>query len=311
MVEAAVWFEATGDDHAAARAWLAAAHHAGLIGDEGELEAVERALDLGVRASALPEQADALRTLTSTVLFGSTPAPEGIERCRRILDTQGLPQAGRAGSLRALAGLSAMQGRFDEARGALEEARTIFERLHAISWITMGIPETAGFIEWMAGDWAAAERIFRRSDQDLAQWGDVMFRPSMSANLARALAALGRAEEAADLADEVAAVAAPDDVDAQLQWRLAKGHALRRLQRPDEAEDLAREAVARAGRSLYTLEQGEAHLLLGKVLLEAGRPGEAALALETAIERFRAKGVSVRERRAAEVLALVTHPGGR
>lgn len=80
---------------------------------------------------------------------------------------------------------------------------------------------------------------------------------------------------------------------------------LARRREGEEAERLAREAVALGEATDMLNSQGDAYADLGEVLLVTGKPDEAAAALEQAIERYERKGNVVSTRRAQARLAEI------
>ena len=109
-------------------------------------------------------------------------------------------------------------------------------------------------------------------------------------------------DEAAAEADESAALADADDVEAQVLWRVAKSKCLAARGLLDDAERVAGEAVAKALTTDHLNLHGAAQLALAEVLHAAGRDLEAAAAAEAAREAYGAKANRVGDRRAREVL---------
>ena len=72
---------------------------------------------------------------------------------------------------------------------------------------------------------------------------------------------------------------------------------------PDDAVALANEAVASVESSEYLPLQIEAQLVLGLVLIRAGRPVEARAPLTEALQRAEAKGVLVLAQQARALLS--------
>ena len=92
--------------------------------------------------------------------------------------------------MRALAWVRAMQERFDEARELVGRARAIFEDL-GLRLRSMFVSETAGAIEMLAGDPAAAEREFR-AGFDAAIEMEGKGQSTIAAELAHALVEQGK-----------------------------------------------------------------------------------------------------------------------
>jgi tetratricopeptide (TPR) repeat protein len=124
-----------------------------------------------------------------------------------------------------------------------------------------------------------------------------------AALLAHALYARGQYAEAEEFSRKSEEVAAADDVWSQVPWRSARAKALAQRGELDQAEALAREAVALAGRTEFVTMHGDALLDLGEVLRFAGRTDEAAEVAEHAARLFREKGNVVSAERADMFLA--------
>jgi hypothetical protein len=70
-----------------------------------------------------------------------------------------------------------------------------------------------------------------------------------------------------------------------MRWRQVKANVLARRGAHAEAQRFAREAVVIGEESDYLNGQGNANADLAEVLLLSGKPGEAAAALEQALDR--------------------------
>jgi hypothetical protein len=99
-------------------------------------------------------------------------------------------------------------------------------------------------------------------------------------------------------AEKARAAGSEDDVSVQVMWRSILGKVLARRGRDEEAERLAREAVAIAEATDYHNMRGDAQLDLAEVLRLAGRNGEAAQAARDAESRYELKGDRVLAERA-------------
>ena len=123
-----------------------------------------------------------------------------------------------------------------------------------------------------------------------------------SGSLAQALYALDRLEEADAWAGRAAELG-QSDAWAQMLWRQVRAKVLARRGEHAQAERLAREAVAIGDETDMLDGQGDAYADLAEVLLLAGKPDEAAAALEQALERYERKGNLVSAKRAQTRLA--------
>ena len=134
-------------------------------------------------------------------------------------------------------------------------------------------------------------------------WGSRASCRRAAGNLAQALYALDRLEEADAWAGRAAELGASDDALTQMLWRQVRAKVLARRGEHAEAERLAREAVAIGEETDMLDAQGDAYADLAEVLLLAGKPDEAAAALEQALERYERKGNLVLAQRARAWLA--------
>ena len=196
-----------------------------------------------------------------------------------------------ASAARALAGLTAMEGRFDEALGLLERDREILEDL-GLRVAAASAAEIAGSVQLLRGDPVAAERELRRGYEAFEKMGELANLSTLAAMLAQALYAQGRDEEALRLTETSEASAAAEDLHTQVQWRAARAKVLARAGQTEEAVALAREAVELGGRTDFLVMRGNAALDLAEVLLLAGRADESVAAARDALALYERKGAS-------------------
>jgi tetratricopeptide (TPR) repeat protein len=184
----------------------------------------------------------------------------------------------------------AMLGRFDEARRLVREGREAFRELGFLLF-SENMALTDAYIEYHAGDGAAAEQVLQRSTAVLDSIGETSSLSLQHAMRALFVARLGRFEEALDLSEqsERGAVAALT----QAASRSARALALAGLGRIDEAVPVAREAVEIMGRTTDLHGRGETYSALAEVLTSAGEETEARLALDEAHDLFERKGCVV------------------
>jgi tetratricopeptide (TPR) repeat protein len=222
------------------------------------------------------------------------------------------PRAGRDHFFRASrAGSLAMLGRFDEARAILAEQRTeLAERGGGVLLANITAFESV-WIELWAGDPAAAAEFGAEGCRLHEELGQQSFLPGAAANLAQALYALDRLDEADAWASRAAELGASDDVWNELLWRRVLAKVLARRGQHAEAERLAREAVAVCEETDMLDTQGDAYADLAEVLLLGGNADEAAAALEQALERYKRKENRVSAQRAQERLAELQNAAPR
>ena len=294
-------FARLGDERRLAKAWELMAWVPWFRCRAGEAEeALQRAIEHARHAGDRRTEAQSLHFLVGTAFFGPKPLDAAISLCEEILEEPAQQRRVVASALRSLAGLKAMEDSFDDARLLISACRTILEDL-GLRVTAASAAETAGIIELLAGDPGAAERVLRQGYETLEEMGETIVAPVLAALLAQALHLQGRADEALRLSESSREAAAPDDLIAHVQWRTARAKALARTGETQEAEMLAREAVALAEETDFLVTHGDALADLAQVLRAAGRPDEAVPILRAALALYEQKGsiVSVAAARAA------------
>ena len=88
-------------------------------------------------------------------------------------------------------------------------------------------------------------------------------------------------------------------------WRQVRAKVLARRGEHAEAERLASEAVAICDETEMLNAQGDVYADFGEVLILAGKPDDAAAALEQARERYERKGNVVSAQRVRALLAEI------
>ena len=257
------------------------------------LEAVARA------AQHRPGRARDLRTFGCGVrLDGSMPLPELVAWLEEPEQRQAHDPWLKANGALALA----MLDRIDEGRRLIAEA---------LAWcadrgwrVELGVftGQQAAEIELLAGDPAAAAEFAADGCSQLDRLGDQYFRPSMVARLAQILCGLDRLDEADLLVERAGPLVTSDDAEIGCRWRLVRAVLLARRGRHEEAEALARAAVAISEATDLANERGGAYVQLADVLALGGKADEAAAALREALSRYDDKGNVVMSRRVRERL---------
>jgi tetratricopeptide (TPR) repeat protein len=151
----------------------------------------------------------------------------------------------------------------------------------------------------LAGDPATAAEFGAEGCRLHEELGEHRRLGAAAGSLAQALYALDRLEEA----DAWAGRAAEGGAWTQMLWRQVRGKVLARRGEHTEAQRLARQAVTIGDDTDHLDEQGDAYADLAEVLLLARKPGEAAAALEQALDRYQRKGNLVSTQRAQTRLA--------
>ena len=296
------FFGGPGDDRSLGKAWELLAWGRWLRCQAAETqEALQRSLVHAERAGDGRTAAQSLHLLLGATLFGPLHVTEGISRCEGILADGGFQKRVTASALRALAALKAMAGEFEESRALLRRFAAIVDDL-GLRVTAASAAETYAVVELLAGEPRAAERELRLGYERLEQMGETSTSVNLAALLAQALHAQGDDLEAVAVT-EVAP--AEDDVSAQVHLRAARAKALASVGRIEEAEALGRDAVARASTTDFLVMCADALWDLAEVLRRAGRPAEAAALIEEAVELYERKGNVVSARRSRVVLATL------
>jgi len=287
-------FEQHGDERGLANAWFKAAdlRFDGFRDSDG-VAAMRRALEHAERAS--DTQFQALIRIVFALRLDDTSAH--LSEVRTVQeDNLAWAQATgsqrvRAASLALAARLAAREGRFEEARSLIEEARTLFGALGVEAAVT-AVAGWTGEIAELADDLDTAERAYREGLERATRAGDRWRLPGFAHNLGRVLDARGAQDEAEVLLIVPSDEAAPTTRD-QVFWRSARARELARRGQIEEAVMLAREAVVRAEPSDNLRLRCEGLEDLVHILLAAERQGEAIPAVEELLRLRERKGEPV------------------
>ena len=269
---------------AAAAAWERAAAHASTAKDE-------------------PARAEILTWIASSQWFGPTPIVDGIRRCEEIRAEVSGNLDAEALTLRHLAGLHAMNGDSGLARSMLATSNGVFADL-GLS-LNAATSQNEGLIEMLAGDYAAAEASLRARFDVLTEMGEQAFLSTTAAFLARAVFSQERIDEAEELAQTSARLAAGGDLLTQMLWRGVQARVMARRGQLEDAEALGREAVALAEQTDFLVYRGDALVDLAYILQDAGRAQEAAVAAAAGLELHQQKGNLVTAAKIRSDLALL------
>ena len=182
----------------------------------------------------------------------------------------------------------AMLGRFDEARAILTESRAMLADRGA-ALLLAGMTRVSGEVELLADDPAAAAELGTEACRLFAELGEKGYLSTAAGNLAQALYAVDRLEEAEAWAGRAAELGDSDDAMTGLLWRGVRAKVLARRGEHAEAEQLAHEAIAIGEATDFLDGQGDGYADLAEVLLLGGKRVDAVAALEQALERYQRK----------------------
>jgi len=289
--EALAAAEKLGDPLTLAQAWNLLGRVEGtLLGSLARAEdAWRQALVQAERGNLRAERAESIGWLMMSANFGPLPVEEGIARCRRFHDEAIDDAFIRGNACVELGALEAMRGDFALARELVNEGLETILGLGFSLRAAMSSQE-AFYVEMLAGDLGAAERIGREAYATLERLGERGYFSTMAALLAHALTGRGELDEAERFSRTSEDAAAADDAFSQVLWRTARAKIRARRGEPAQAEALGRDAVAIAEGTDLLNTRGDTLADLAEVLALAGRPAEAVAVLEQAAEIFERKG---------------------
>jgi class 3 adenylate cyclase/tetratricopeptide (TPR) repeat protein len=294
-------FAAASDDLGLARLYRAQAFVHWLLGRTAQADAAwKRAVRHSRMAGDEQGVADGLVWQASAAALGPRRVPAAINDCRAILDQLRLDRRSQALSMRPLASLYAMAGRFDLAHDLLDQSRAIHDELgvslHAV------LAQDEAYVALIEGDPAAAEAALTPCVAHLTKIGEKALLGTMATMLGRALVEQDRDDEAWRLTETVDEVAAPDDLAVETWRRLLRAELLARGGDPDAAERLSDEAATIAASTDWLDDRGEVLMTRGRILRSCGRPEEASRAFHQALDLFSRKGNVVSAARARAIV---------
>jgi class 3 adenylate cyclase/tetratricopeptide (TPR) repeat protein len=288
--EAVRELEALGDEQGLTEAWfLVAAGENVRASWLKAAAALEHGLEHARRAGDRRRQTEALVFLGPSLFWGPTPLSEALPRAEAIVASAADDKWLEAWSIRSVSGFYSMQGRFDEARELLARARSNLEELgRPLDVATLAFWSAP--LEQLAGNLPGAERDLTRACDTLEARGEAGWLSTMAGLLGDVLYDQGRIDEAAAATERSRNAATEDDRNAQAIWRFVEAKVLARRGRFDEAEVVAREAIAIIDRSDELNNQAVFREGLVEVLRLSGRTDEAIQVLEEALARYEQKG---------------------
>ena len=219
--------ERAADEFGLARAWRAIGSISLFYLARGADAAIafDRALSHAARARAPREELLARGLQCTAAARGPMPAPEAIALCEATLSDAGGSLMLEALASESLGLLLGRSGRPDDARTLFATARANRADLGQHLAVA-GSAEFTGTLELHVGNLRAAERELRAGCDALERIGATSLLASLLGRLAETLYEQGRADEAEPLVLRGEQLAAPDDIDAQIQWRIVRARLL-------------------------------------------------------------------------------------
>jgi tetratricopeptide (TPR) repeat protein len=202
----------------------------------------------------------------------------------------------------AKAAMLAEVGRFDEARSVLAE--TIGQMNERGLAYSAAYAMQGGYeIETLAGDDAAAERAARQGCEQLDRLGERAVLSTSAGELAEALYALGRYEEAGQWARRGLELGSSDDLATQVGGLGVQARLLARKGEARAALELAERVDRLARTSQDPRYPGDAALYLAEIMYLTGNPTRAEEMTQRAIDLYESKGATAFATRARRLTA--------
>jgi tetratricopeptide (TPR) repeat protein len=248
----------------------------------------EKAAAIARAAGDRRQEAEALGWVAAAKRWGPSPASEAIAFYEQVLaEHHGFPLL-ESEILVWLGSCTAMQGRFDEARAHGRRASELFDEF-GLAMRKGGLCTDLAYVELLAGDLVTAERIVREGYESLGSMGETGFRSTVGGVLANVLVLCGRDDEAERVADEVSAMADPQDFDPQVRVCHVRASLFARRGDLAAAEEAAREALAILEPTDYVEVAADTYATLAEVMRIAGRFDRATEAASRALALYEQK----------------------
>ena len=304
---AAAVLETEDDVESLAEAWLSIGQLRFFIGKgTASTEAIERARSYARQGASHYVQQQTARWLIVPFSELTIPADVAISRAEQLIAAADGDHWAEASLVSQLSVFYAFVGRFAEARAAIARSQSAFTGSGAkLSWAESLLH--AGWIEMMAGDPAAAERVLTEGRQVLREMGERGYLTNLLATLAHAVYAQGRLDEAYRLSEEAEAItSAEDDIDGQVRWRIARAKALAGRGQFTAARKLVREATALAAPTDWAAMHAEVLTTQAEISKLEGAQEDAAGSLRQALRIYEERRASALADRTRTALASLS-----
>jgi ATP/maltotriose-dependent transcriptional regulator MalT len=197
-----------------------------------------------------------------------------------------------AGVTATLGGLRALEGRCDDGRLLLADARSLYERIGDEHWLRLIWSPLLIDLETVAGNHDVAESEAQATLTALRAAGTHEYGGGTALQLAELLLDRGETTRADELVGLVQRDAIPTDALAQFWSRRVRARLLARADEFAEAESMARDAVAIASSTDALVHRACTHLALAEVLQLAGKSTDAHAEATTGRRLLRQKGAT-------------------
>jgi class 3 adenylate cyclase/tetratricopeptide (TPR) repeat protein len=269
--------------------------------------AAQQAVEQATIAGDERQRTRAASQYAIAALHGPTPVGEAIAYCEEIIERASGDRRSEGLITSLLAPLIAMNGEFDRARDLSRRAKLILEDLGR-SVLAASTSQESSVVEMLAQEPAVAESQLRSDYEALEAMGERYLLSTIAGELARAVYAQDRLDEALDLTRAAEELSDPEDVVSQAYWRSVRARVFARTGQLDEGMELAREAVTILSATDILARRAEALIDLAEILQLAGRGEEARSTLDDAIALLDQKEHHIGLERARAALARVGAP---
>ncbi len=284
--------EAVGDHAGLARIWEFLA--GGVYNTRCRYDEMEHAAEQALLHARLAgEKPTHPGRLLIALRFGNRPVTEALQRLDALAEQYTHPMVSLS-----RANLLAMLGLIAEAEALRSSAAEQFREL-------VGRSPWGWELEEFAGNYEAAAEQLRSVCDHFAEQGLTALLSTHAPMCGRLLCAIGRYEEAEQLAAMGHDLGSEDDPITQSLWRQVAALVAAHRQEHAEAERLARGAVTYSLKTDSPWCQGDAYFDLAEVLEAAGRREDATAAWHEALDRYERKGIIPLVRRARERLSAL------
>ena len=261
--------------------------------------AFTRAMQYARRAGDLWFETSIRKMAAAAIYLGPTPRSEALQW---ITDAEAQSVTYQPELEWRKAAMLAELERFDEARSVLAASiGQMNERGLALSaaWAM----QTAWEIEMLAGDDAASERNIRQGCEQLDHLGERAALSTSAGELAEALYALGRYEEAWQWAVRGLKLGSSDDLATQVFSLGVQAKVLARRGETSAALTLAEQVDRLARTSDDPRNPGDTALYLAEIMYLSGNPTRAGKLVQRAIDLYKSKGAIAFAKRARRLTA--------
>jgi tetratricopeptide (TPR) repeat protein len=278
--------DALGDHAGLAVAW----HRRGLLRFWlGHCEEALEAMDLAMQHAVLAGDRRLVEQATfmyfGPLLWGPTPIPEAEARADELIATSANLQT-EALAIGLKGFFAALLGHFADAVELTERAQAQLRDLGQAVQYAAGQSMVAGETYRICGDLETAFRMQAAGTTALESMGETGYLSTAAGYTAGTALELGLPSEAERYVELSRRSAAADDFSSQELRRRAEARLLLLRDRAEEAETLAREALAIVAETDYLLERADASLDLARVVAARGRQDEAAALIRQAIPLY-------------------------